>query len=98
MAKMFDQFGWSYLQIASNAHLQASKIVQNDLLIAATGVTELVKPEMVNEEMIVVDGSGIDVNIDRIEPLVKAVTPKRGAIGPLTIRFLFANLLKAVNG
>lgn len=95
LAAMFKKNGWPFTQITKKAETQADTIQKNDLLISCTGVTHLVRPEMVHSDMVVVDGSGIDVNVAEIEPLVTAVTPSKGAIGPLTVTNLFTNLLDA---
>lgn len=95
LADIFRSNGWPFEQINSKAESQAEKIRAADLLIACTGVPGLVTSSMVNKKMVVVDGSGVDVDVKTIEPLVAAVTPTKGAVGPLTIAQLFANLLEA---
>lgn len=97
LAKMFKINNWPLTEIKLNAQKQAAAIKEHDILIACTGVSNLVTPAMVHKKMIVVDGSGIDVDVPNIEPLVKAITPSKGAIGPLTVSFLFENLLLATN-
>lgn len=95
LATLFKKNGWPFSQITKKAETQAAEIQQSNILISCTGVTHLVTQAMVHPEMIVVDGSGIDVDIKQIEPLVAAVTPTKGAVGPLTVTNLFANLLQA---
>ncbi|MEK7548369.1 MAG: bifunctional 5,10-methylenetetrahydrofolate dehydrogenase/5,10-methenyltetrahydrofolate cyclohydrolase [Patescibacteria group bacterium] len=97
LAKIWRQNGWSQVLVVKDAARENAKIRQADLLIAATGVPGLVEAKMVHQKMVVVDGSGVDVAVELIEPLVEAVTPARGAIGPLTVRYLFANLLRAAS-
>jgi len=96
LAELFRERCWEFSQITDSAQKKTSFIKEHDLLIAASGVEGLVTPEMVHREMIVIDGSGKDVDVDKIEPLVKAVTPKRGAIGPLTVTWLFRNLFQSL--
>ncbi|HSX42371.1 MAG TPA: bifunctional 5,10-methylenetetrahydrofolate dehydrogenase/5,10-methenyltetrahydrofolate cyclohydrolase [Candidatus Saccharimonadales bacterium] len=98
LAELFRSNGWSFEQISSEAEKHAHKIRQHDLLIACTGVPGLVSAEMVNSTMVVVDGSGVDVEAAAIEKLVTAITPTKGAVGPLTVTQLFANLLQAASG
>ncbi len=93
LAELFRQNSWPFEQINSHAESQTDRIRQHDLLIACTGVVGLITPKMVNRKMVVVDGSGVDVDVKTIEPLVAAVTPAKGAVGPLTVSQLFANLL-----
>jgi len=93
LAKLFSQHLWPFRQIESAADQKVDEIKRADLLISATGQSQLISPAMVSPKMIVVDGSGLDVDVSLIEPLVKAVTPAKGAVGPLTVLNLFANLL-----
>lgn len=95
LSKMFKQNGWSFEQINKEAEKETELIKSADILISCTGVASLVTPQMVHSKMIVVDGSGFDVENSVIEPLVAAVTPKKGAIGPLTVTNLFSNLITA---
>lgn len=97
LAAIFKKNGWHFTQITKKAETQADVIQKNNLLISCTGVAHLVQPGMVHPDMIVVDGSGIDVDVAQIEPLVAAVTPVKGAIGPLTVTNLFTNLLTAAS-
>lgn len=95
LANIFRGNGWPFTQVNSHAENQAAKIRQHDLLISCTGVPGLVTPAMTNAKMVVVDGSGVDVDVASIEKLVAAVTPAKGAVGPLTVSQLFTNLLQA---
>jgi len=95
LVKLFEEKNWPYTQIRRDAKRRAKLIHRHDILIAATGVAKIVAPAMVHRKMVVIDGSGVDVDVPVIEPLVAAVTPTRGGIGPLTVGFLFANLLEA---
>lgn len=95
LAEYFQQRNWPITIIDANAKEQATEIKKHSLLIAATGVDDIVTPAMVHPDMVVIDASGVDVDVKAIEPLVRLITPKRGAIGPLTVLFLFANLVKA---
>lgn len=97
LAKMFEEKSWDYSQIDRSAETKIDEIKSADLLIACTGVEDLVTPAMVNKEMVLIDGSGVDVDADKLEPLVTAITPKKGAIGPLTVANLFKNLLQAAS-
>lgn len=95
LAEIFRRHHWPVTVIEKDAEKEVKKILTFDVIISATGVSRLVTPAMVGREMIVVDGSGVDIDVASIEPLVKAVTPARGAIGPLTVSNLFENLLVA---
>lgn len=95
LAQVFKKNKWPFEQVTSRARERGSEIRKKTLLIAATGVPYLVGEGMVQEKMVVIDGSGIDTDPVKLEPLVKAITPARGAIGPLTVCFLFSNLMQA---
>lgn len=82
-----------------------------DILIAATGVANLITPDMVNENVNI-----IDVGINRIEDnsdrgyhitgdvdfegcfnKVNSITPVPGGVGPMTIMMLLMNIVQAAN-
>jgi len=77
-----------------------------DIIISATGVSNLITADMVNENSIIID-VGInritkndgstklvgDVDFDNCYPKVKAITPVPGGVGPMTIAYLLQNCL-----
>ncbi len=73
-----------------------------DILIAATGKAGLITPEFVNSDQVILD-VGIsrttkgkivgDVDFAAVEPIVKAITPVPGGVGPVTIAMLLKNTL-----
>jgi methylenetetrahydrofolate dehydrogenase (NADP+)/methenyltetrahydrofolate cyclohydrolase len=63
-----------------------------EVLVAAAGVPGLIRPEMVNRSAVIVD-CGInavdgrivgDVDFERVAPVVQAITPVPGGVGPVT--------------
>jgi methylenetetrahydrofolate dehydrogenase (NADP+)/methenyltetrahydrofolate cyclohydrolase len=80
-----------------------------DILIAAVGVPNYIKGDMVKEGAYVIDvgvneigktadGKRIlagDVDFAEVEPKVKAITPVPGGVGPMTITMLMANTVRA---
>ena len=68
-----------------------------DVLITATGVSELIKPEMVKDGFV-----GIDLGFPRAEFAKEAsekamlITPVPGGVGPLTVVALYENLASRV--
>lgn len=75
-----------------------------DLLVSATGVPNLIQPKMVKPGAIIVDAGtasegGIlvgDVSDSvREQSDLKAITPKIGGVGPLTVTALFEHVLMA---
>ena len=76
-----------------------------DVIITATGVPRLIKSEYVKPGAVVVDAGtasekGVmvgDVDEDvRARGDLKAITPKLGGVGPLTVAVLFENVIFAV--
>ncbi len=78
------------------------KAAQADLLVTSVGVTNFINKEFTNPEQVIIDVSinrntqnkvvG-DVVFDEVEPLVKAITPVPGGVGPMTIAMLLKNTL-----
>lgn len=83
---------------------------QADILIAAIGVPEFVKADMVKDGAVVID-VGInrvdddsvskgyrlvgDVDFASVEPIAGAITPVPGGVGPMTVAMLMGNTVKA---
>lgn len=83
---------------------------QADILVAATGRSEMVKRDWIKPGAIIID-VGIsriphpeiegktklvgDVNFNEAKELARAITPVPGGVGPMTIAFLLKNTLKA---
>jgi methylenetetrahydrofolate dehydrogenase (NADP+)/methenyltetrahydrofolate cyclohydrolase len=81
-----------------------------DILIAAIGVAEFVKADMVKPGAVVVDvgvnrvsdpaaksGSRLvgDVDFANVQPLAGRITPNPGGVGPMTIAMLMQNTVRA---
>jgi len=81
-----------------------------DILIAAIGVTEFVKADMVKPGAVVIDvgvnrvpdpasktGSRLvgDVDFARVQPVAGRITPNPGGVGPMTIAMLMQNTVRA---
>ncbi len=73
----------------------------SDVLVSAAGQPSLITKDFVNSNQVVID-VGInrvnasvvgDVDFEEVEPIVKAITPVPGGVGPLTVACLFENLL-----
>ncbi|RME93025.1 MAG: bifunctional 5,10-methylene-tetrahydrofolate dehydrogenase/5,10-methylene-tetrahydrofolate cyclohydrolase [Verrucomicrobia bacterium] len=81
-----------------------------DILVAAMGVAEFVKADMVKEEAVVID-VGVnrvedpaapkgyrlvgDVAFAEVQPKVRLITPNPGGVGPMTIAMLMRNTVRA---
>ena len=74
-----------------------------DIIVSATGVPGLIKPEMVKSDAVIVDaGVSTDSNglIGDVASEVRAmpnitITPEKGGVGPLTVAALFENVITA---
>ena len=83
---------------------------QADILIAAIGVANYIRPDMVKEGVVVID-VGInrvddpsrkrgyrlvgDVDFEAVKEVASAITPVPGGVGPMTIAMLMCNVVKA---
>ena len=82
----------------------AEKTRQADILVAAVGIPEFIKGDMVKEGAVVID-VGInrvadkklvgDVDFEACEKVASAITPVPGGVGPMTIAMLMKNTVKA---
>ena len=74
-----------------------------DILIAAMGVAEFVKADMVKPGAVVIDvgvnrvnGKLVgDVDFARVQPIAGKITPNPGGVGPMTIAMLMQNTVRA---
>ncbi len=74
-----------------------------DILIAALGVPEFVKADMVKTGAVVidvgvnrVDGKLVgDVDFKNVQPVAGKITPNPGGVGPMTIAMLMQNTVRA---
>ena len=81
-----------------------------DILVAALGVAEFVKADMVKRGAVVIDvgvnrvpdptaksGSRLlgDVDFARVQPVAGKITPNPGGVGPMTIAMLMKNTVQA---
>ena len=82
----------------------AEKTKKADILVAAVGIPEFIKGDMVKEGAVVID-VGInrvadkklvgDVEFESCEKVASAITPVPGGVGPMTIAMLMKNTVKA---
>lgn len=74
-----------------------------ELLVAAAGVPGLIRPEMVNRSAVVIDcgitaiadGIAGDVDFAAVAPVVRAITPVPGGIGPVTPMMVLRQVVEA---
>ena len=82
----------------------AEKTKNADILVAAVGIPNFIKGDMIKEGAVVIDG-GInrlennklcgDVEFESAEKVAGAITPVPGGVGPMTIAMLMKNTVKA---
>jgi methylenetetrahydrofolate dehydrogenase (NADP+)/methenyltetrahydrofolate cyclohydrolase len=74
-----------------------------DILIAAMGMPEFVKADMVKPGTVVID-VGVnrvdeklvgDVDFKNVQPVAGKITPNPGGVGPMTIAMLMQNTVRA---
>jgi methylenetetrahydrofolate dehydrogenase (NADP+)/methenyltetrahydrofolate cyclohydrolase len=86
----------------------ASIAREADILICAAGKLRSVGPEYTNPDQVIID-VGInwdeeagkiagDCDFNNVEPVVKAITPVPGGVGPMTIAMLMKNCAESVTG
>ena len=78
---------------------------QADILIAAAGQLRSVTPEFTNPDQVVIDvginwdeakgGIAGDVDFDRVEPVVRAISPVPGGVGAVTTCVLAEHVIEA---
>lgn len=84
-----------------------------DIIVAAIGIPEFLKPDMVKEGVVIID-VGInrvddasrkrgyrlcgDVDFEGVSPKASLITPVPGGVGPMTVVSLLMNTLKASKG
>tara|TARA_E500000331_G_scaffold316193_1_gene326726 strand:- start:1394 stop:2239 length:846 start_codon:yes stop_codon:yes gene_type:complete len=79
-----------------------SECLQADIIVAAVGISELIKGDWVKKDAIVIDvginktekGLVGDVAFDEVSKVAKALTPVPGGVGPMTIACLLKNTIE----
>jgi len=89
------------------AHSETADVVaearQAEILVVAVGVPHLIGPEHVTSDTVVIDcginvttdGVVGDVDFERVQPLVAAITPVPGGVGPVTTVMLLDQAVTA---
>lgn len=95
----------SVSMVHSNSKSPQKIAKQADLIISAAGVPNLITPEWIKEGAVLIDvgmnrmePSGTlqgDADLPALMPIVKAITPVPGGVGPMTVAMLMSNCLKA---
>ena len=104
-APLYRMFKNSGLEVSIFGHdSDLSVLTDYDVVISATGVGHLIKPEMIAPGAVVVDAGTASEGgklVGDVSPEVlarkdlAAITPDKGGVGPLTVAVLFDNVLRA---
>ena len=104
LTRMLQASGNDVLKVDIDTQEPAQKVSECDIVITATGVAGLITSDWVSEGAVVIDagtaGEGGKVVGDLAEEVrqredIKAITPLKGGVGPLTVCALFENILTA---
>ena len=79
-------------------------VKKSDIIVSAAGQSNLITEDMVDKDAIIIDagtsvenGSQLgDTDFISVSKKVKAITPPKGGVGPVTIACLIKNLVEAV--
>lgn len=78
----------------------ASKTIDADVIVTATGKPRIIKGDMVKEGVIVIDVGAPrgDVDFDSVSSRASFITPVPGGVGPVTVASLLQNIVDAAKG
>ena len=106
LTKMFESGGNDVLKVDEFTENPAEKVSQCQIVVSATGVAGLIKNSWIAKEAVIIDagtaGEGGKVVGDVSDEVrerqdIKAITPLKGGVGPLTVSALFENTLQAAS-
>lgn len=101
--KWLSTLGAAYSIIDSKTQSPCQELKKADLIICATGKSNIIKPECLKKGVILI-GVGThkengklvgDYNVEEIKDRAAVWTPTPGGVGPMNLAYLFQNLLKA---
>jgi len=103
LQKIWESSGYDVTVADSKTEDLKGLTLQADIVVAAAGVPELIKSDMVGPDAVIVDaGVSTDSNglVGDVEQAVRdlpgvSVTPIKGGVGPLTVAALFENVITA---
>lgn len=100
LAKELTKLGYTVFEAnekTDSVKLQ-SLTLQSDAIISATGVINLIGPEMVKDNQVLIDvGAPFGDISPQVEDKAGFLTPVPGGVGPVTITCLAENLILSVN-
>ena len=103
LKKVLTDYGFKFVYgITARDAAEVAKISETvDVLITAIGAPFFIKADMIKSDAIIIDigttqvGDKVcgDVDFDNVKDKVSYISPVPGGVGPLTIAFLFQNVL-----
>lgn len=105
LSRMFSSSGYDFEVFGRDSDL--TKLKRCDIIITATGEPHLISDDLISEGTVVVDAgtaSEDGVLVGDVDDAVRerkdlrAITPRVGGVGPLTVSVLFENVLRAARG
>jgi methylenetetrahydrofolate dehydrogenase (NADP+)/methenyltetrahydrofolate cyclohydrolase len=94
LAKELKKLGYMVFEADENTSDLKSLTMQADAIVSATGVMNLITPDMINEETIVIDVGFPDGDASpEVQEKTSFVTPVPNGVGPVTITCLAENLI-----
>ena len=104
LMRMWGESGYDVVGFAKGDDL--SVLRDFDVIVSATGVSGLIKSEMVGAGAVVIDGGTASEGgalVGDVDEVVRArddvvMTPKIGGVGPLTVAVLFEHVVRAGGG
>lgn len=94
LVKELKRIGYKVTMVDKDTKDIADKTMNSDVLISATGVINLISPDMIKQDAILIDVGSPFGDIDpRCSDIASFVTPVPGGVGPVTISCLAENLV-----
>ncbi len=96
LVKALQKMNFEVLECNSNTKNLNEKTISADAIVSATGEMNLITPDMVKPDAIIIDvGSPFGDVSPTVEKKVSFLTPVPGGVGPVTITCLAENLILA---
>ena len=103
LTKMWRNSGYDVTPLDDTCHNLTDALADKDVVVTATGVPGLIKPDMLKHGAVVIDAGVADDSgqaVGDLDPEVYQrndliITPQKGGVGPLTIAALMDNVIRA---
>lgn len=103
LAKLWQNSNYNVKSADRNTQDIDSLVKEADVIVTATGIPKLLKPDNLKPNVVIVDaGVATDSNglVGDVHPAVReleniTITPEIGGVGPLTVAALFENVIRS---